>query len=313
MTFINKNESPTPDQESNLKQKAIVVISGGLDSTTALYWAMREFEVIGAVSFNYGQKHAIELTYAEKTCQKLNIKHYIQDINIFDSHSCLTSDKKVPSGHYADDNMKVTVVNNRNSIMFSLATSLAIDLQADKIVVGIHAGDHFIYPDCRTAFIQRFNQLMKLANEGFVSEQFSVIAPFVMMSKADIAELGILLGLDESSTYSDYEGGKIQNSQSGTSVERIEAISEAYYRIGKLIEPIENYNSFDKTKYINKSYAVDLLVKRKKEERLQTILTVIKTNTDNLFNLVADERSYNYITQPVTISYDYTTPPVTIS
>jgi 7-cyano-7-deazaguanine synthase len=253
-------------------QTALVVLSGGLDSTTALYLAHKLFKQVYAVSFNYNQKHSIELEYAKKSCQKLGIKHFIQDIKIQDSRSSLTTDLEVPTGHYEEESMSKTVVNNRNSIMFSLATAYAIDNKIDKILVGIHKGDHSIYPDCRTEFIESFTNAMKLANEGFISEEFDILSPFVEMTKTDIAELGILLGLDESTTYSDYEGGEIQKAKSGTSVERIEAISEAYFRISKLIEPYTIYESEDKTKYLEKEFALELLINKKREERLQTII-----------------------------------------
>jgi 7-cyano-7-deazaguanine synthase len=265
------------------KLKAIVVLSGGLDSTTALYWSLQNYEVVACISFNYNQKHKIELEYAKKTCEKLKIKHYIQDINILDSRSCLTTDDSVPEGHYADENMNKTVVNNRNSIMFSLATSLCIDLEADRLVVGIHAGDHFIYPDCRTDFIVNFNNTMRLANQGFLSEEFKIIAPFVEMSKTDIAELALLSGIDESTTYSDYEGGKTQNSKSGTSVERIEAISEAYYRLDQLFVPYNESHKQDKTNYSNKEYALNLLKDKLKIKRVDEINLKIN-KTLNLFN-----------------------------
>ena len=265
------------------KLKAIVVLSGGLDSTTALYWAMNQFEVVGAVSFDYNQKHKIELEYAKSTCQKLGINHYVQQVNIFDTRSCLTTNDQVPEGHYTDQNMSKTVVNNRNSIMFSIATSLAIDLGVHRVVVGIHSGDHAIYPDCRTEFIRQFNQTMILANEGFIQDDFQIIAPFVQMSKTDIAELGILLGLDESTTYSDYEGGDVQNSKSGTSVERIEAISEAYFRINQLTLPYTQNHAEDKTQYLNKNFALDLLIAKKKNVRLEEIHQRINNTLSNLF------------------------------
>lgn len=273
-------------EQNNQKLKAVVVLSGGLDSTTALYWAMKNYEIVGAISFNYGQKHSIELEYAKNTCKELNISHLIQEISIPDTRSSLANkDIAVPSGHYEDANMKQTVVNNRNSIMFSFATAYAIEKKADRIVVGIHAGDHFIYPDCRPEFIQLFNQTMIRANEGFLSEHFSIIAPFVNLTKTDIAELGILLGLKPENTYSDYEGGKVQKAHSGTSVERIEAISEAYMRIEKLAEAYTIYEKLDKTQYIDKEFALNLLITRTKEKRLSEIENIISKQLKQNFQI----------------------------
>jgi len=273
-------------EQNNQKLKAVVVLSGGLDSTTALYWAMKNYEIVGAISFNYGQKHSIELEYAKNTCKELNISHLIQEISIPDTRSSLANkDIAVPSGHYEDANMKQTVVNNRNSIMFSFATAYAIEKKADRIVVGIHAGDHFIYPDCRPEFIQLFNQTMIRANEGFLSEHFSIIAPFVNLTKTDIAELGILLGLKPENTYSDYEGGKVQKAHSGTSVERIEAISEAYMRIEKIAEAYTIYEKLDKTQYIDKEFALNLLITRTKEKRLSEIENIISKQLKQNFQI----------------------------
>lgn len=269
------------------KLKAVVVLSGGLDSTTSLYWALTQYDVVGAISFNYGQKHSVELDYAKATCKKLKISHLVQEIKIPDTRSSLANKNiEVPEGHYSDENMKVTVVNNRNSIMFSFATAYAIEKQADRVVVGIHAGDHFIYPDCRTDFIKSFNQTMVMANEGFISPNFAIIAPFVNFSKTDIAELGILLGLDPSETYSDYDGGKVQRAHSGTSVERIEALSEGYMRIAKLTEAYTNYEKLDPTKYEDKKFALNLLIERAKEARKENILCCIAEKLLENFSVV---------------------------
>lgn len=258
------------------QEKAIVVLSGGLDSTTALYWARTKYDLLGAISFDYNQRHSRELEYAAKTCKNLKIKHRIQKIDIPDNRSSLANKKvPVPFGHYEEETMKATVVNNRNSIMFSLATSWAIDLKADKVIVGIHAGDHAVYPDCRTDYINQFNKTMKLANEGFVSECFGIEAPFVNVSKTFIAKLAILLGVDLSQTYSDYEGGEIQKARSGTAVERIEAISEAYADIERIKEPYTKYHKQDPTIYEEKEYALKLLIKKALDKELCKMLNDI--------------------------------------
>lgn len=271
--------------EQNEKDKAIVVLSGGLDSTTALYWAFQKYEVVGAISFDYGQRHKRELEYAKRTCEKLGIRHRVQVVDISDERSSLANENvEVPHGHYEEETMKITVVNNRNSIMFSLATAWAIDLKADYVVVGIHAGDHAIYPDCRTEYIKAFNRTMQLANEGFISSKFSILAPFVNISKTDIAELAILLDVPLEETYSDYEGGEVQKGRSGTAVERIEAISEAFARIRRLIAPYTHFHKDDPTKYEEKNFALDLLIKKTKTKTLDRILSEIDGDLEVNFN-----------------------------
>ncbi len=123
---------------------------------------------------------------------------------------------------------------------------------------------------------------MKLANAGFLEEDFSIVAPFVDITKTDIAELAILLNLPLEKTYSDYEGGEIQNAMSGTSVERIEAIAVAYQRIHKLEAPFTSHHKSDPTEYTNKEYALNLLIEGERRSRLSIILNRI--DSKNLIN-----------------------------
>ena len=140
----------------NENKKTIIVLSGGLDSSTLLYKLINEGKEVKAISFNYGQRHSKELEYAAKTCAKLNIEHKIVDMIFLKelvSNSALTSDIAVPEGHYAGENMKQTVVPNRNMIMASIAIGWAVNEDFDEVALGVHAGDHAIYPDCRPEFI----------------------------------------------------------------------------------------------------------------------------------------------------------------
>ena len=254
------------------QNKTLVVFSGGLDSTTALYWAKTQGGEVAAVSFNYGQKHSKELDYAKQTCKDIDVEHYILNIPIPSQNSCLVNhSKEVPAGHYAEKTMESTVVNNRNAIMFSLATALAIDIKANFILVGIHSGDHFIYPDCRPAFFRPFSQAMIAANEGRIAENFGIFAPFIEMDKNDIAELAILLNVPIEKTYSDYNGGEVQDATSGTSVERIEAISIGYQRVNTIKSPFVSHHKCDPTEYRDKEYALDLLTNKALEDRLFSV------------------------------------------
>lgn len=216
-----------------MTKKALVVTSGGMDSTTALYWAMDDFDIVESVSFHYGQKHKIELERAKVISRTmLGIQHQVIELPQWSKKTALTDDNHdVPEGHYAHENMKQTVVPNRNSIMLNVAAGVAMDIGADHIVTGVHAGDHAVYPDCRPQFIGDLNQLLYTANEGFNPPV--VLAPFVELTKADIATKGYQLGVPFELTWSCYKGGvddpdklpgkKIQCGRCSTCVERIEA------------------------------------------------------------------------------------------
>ena len=159
-------------------KKIICVFSGGLDSTVLLYKLFDEGYDVTAVSFNYGQRHTKELEYAAKTCRILDVKHKIIDISsivdIF-AGSALTDDVDVPAGHYEEESMKVTVVPNRNSIFLNLALAYALSQDYTKVFYGAHAGDHFIYNDCREPFQTIMNDLFYIwsdDNRGSLSPEW---------------------------------------------------------------------------------------------------------------------------------------------
>ncbi|HUX61797.1 MAG TPA: 7-cyano-7-deazaguanine synthase QueC [Ignavibacteriaceae bacterium] len=221
-------------------KKAVVVLSGGMDSAVALYKARASgYEELYAVSFNYGQRHKVELDYARKIARSANVKEHkvvkLTSITSLISASSLTSKKiDVPEGHYASENMKLTVVPNRNMIMYSIAIGYAVSIKADAVYVGVHAGDHFIYPDCRPQFIHTLDLLAKTANEGFISKDFQIVAPFLYNTKAEIASLGSLLKVPFENTWSCYKGGLKHCGKCGTCVER----KEAFALVG-LVDPTE--------------------------------------------------------------------------
>lgn len=210
--------------------KAVVVASGGMDSATLTWhYAAQGYDLI-LVGFDYGQRHRKELESLHKIAAHHNAEARIVTLPIRDllHGSALTSDDvDVPDGHYAQDTMKATVVPNRNAIMLSIATGVAVAEGAQIVATGVHAGDHFIYPDCRPAFFIPFADAMNHANEGFVVDGFRVEAPFINMSKAEIAALGDSLGVDYGITWSCYKGGDIHCGRCGTCVERIEAFLDA--------------------------------------------------------------------------------------
>lgn len=213
--------------------KTVIILSGGMDSTTLLYKLINEGKEVKAISFNYGQRHKLELEFAAKTCQILGIEHKIIDLAPLKelvSNSALTSDMAVPEGHYADENMKKTVVPNRNMIMASIAIGYAVNLDYDEVALGVHAGDHAIYPDCRPEFIEALNSIAQIAN----FKPISIYAPFLFMSKGDIAKVGKELGVDYGLTLTCYNGKEVACGKCGSCVERLEAMQEA-----GIIDPVE--------------------------------------------------------------------------
>ncbi len=141
--------------------KVVVVLSGGMDSTTLLYDVINQGYDVSAISFNYGQKHKKELLVAAQTCTNLNIPHKVIDLSVLNelAPSALTRDDiDVPEGSYEDESMKLTVVPNRNLTMGNLALAYALTIKASKIFLGTHGGDHFIYEDCREQAVNSLNE-----------------------------------------------------------------------------------------------------------------------------------------------------------
>ena len=207
------------------KEKAVIILSGGMDSTTLLYDLINQDYEMYALSFDYNQKHKKELECAKATCAKLNINHKILDLSILNdiAPSALTRDDwEVPEGHYADENMKQTVVPNRNMVMLSLATSYAISLKAKKLFYGAHAGDHIIYPDTRKEFIDAIKQTIKLCDWNEVNLE----APYWNMDKGDIVNKGKELNVDYSLTTTCYKGKEKACGKCGSCRERLEAFKK---------------------------------------------------------------------------------------
>lgn len=243
-----------------------VIVSGGLDSTILVYDMIAHGYWPHMLSFNYGQRHKKELTFASHTAIKLGLQHDIIDLSgITDliSNSALTAGVarhtkpipandlaagrpvewvstphiEVPEGHYAEDTMKATVVPNRNMIMLSIAAGVAVNNRYRRIGIGVHGGDHFIYPDCRPEFVDAAAEAISVGNDGFHNfdkarrqdgEVYEpVLAPYLHGSKADIAYRGLELNVPFEETWSCYKGGELHCGKCGTCVERLEAIDEA--------------------------------------------------------------------------------------
>lgn len=204
--------------------KTIVICSGGLDSVILAHKVAAENQLTRLVSFDYGQRHKKELSCAAACAKRLDVPHSIIDISSVGkslSGSALTDDIAVPDGHYAEDNMRVTIVPNRNAIMLSIAYGIAVSQNAEAVAAAFHGGDHFIYPDCRPGFVTAFEKMQNAALEGF--SKIRLYTPFLSVTKADIAAEGARLGVPFAETWSCYKGGENHCGRCGTCVERREA------------------------------------------------------------------------------------------
>ena len=210
----------------DLKKKAVVILSGGMDSTTLLYDVVQSGFETYALSFNYNQKHKKELDCAKATCKKLGVNHKIVDLSVLNqlAPSALTRDDwEVPEGHYEADNMKETVVPNRNMVLISLAASYAMGIKAERLFYGAHNGDHAIYPDCRKEFAEALRDVVKIADWNITTLDF----PYIDFDKGDIAIRGKELNVDYSLTWTCYKGKEKACGVCGSCQERLEAFKKA--------------------------------------------------------------------------------------
>jgi len=204
--------------------KTIVVCSGGMDSVVLAHKIAAENTLLELVSFDYGQRHKKELAFAAECARRLDVQHKIIDITAIGaelSGSALTDDIGVPDGHYAEETMKITIVPNRNAIMLTIAYGVAAARRADAVATAVHGGDHFIYPDCRPGFISAFETMQRHALNGYAD--IRLLAPFVQISKSEIARIGAAIGVPFEKTWSCYKGLEVHCGCCGTCVERREA------------------------------------------------------------------------------------------
>ena len=258
---------------------AVMALSGGMDSSALLLHLLREGYTVTAISFNYGQKHVVELYRARMLVDylkqhQLNVNHHVADLTsataLFESH-LLQSGDDVPKGHYEEDNMKATVVPNRNamfaSLLYGTALSIANSKETDvEVVLGVHSGDHAIYPDCRPEFYRALEHAFAIGN--WDSDRVSFTLPYINEDKTGIlrdAELStnqLDLNFDEvfrrtmTSYQPDAEGRS--DGSTGSDVERI----LAFHAIGRR-DPIEYTSSW--------------------EEVLANALVIERNHRDNLY------------------------------
>ena len=207
--------------------KTVIVYSGGLDSTVLLYHLCQAGHNLHALSVDYGQRHRCELERASAICEELGIPQPVADLSALQpllAGSSLTSPEiEVAEGHYTEENMKSTVVPNRNMILLSVATGHALSIKAGQIAYAAHSGDHAIYPDCRNEFADAMSAAMQLCDW----KNIALNRPFVNWTKADIVSRGAELDVPFGKTWSCYKGEALHCGRCGTCIERREAFDLA--------------------------------------------------------------------------------------
>lgn len=205
---------------------AILILSGGMDSATLAYYMKAQGMNIVALTFDYGQRHRKEIDAARTIAANVNARHHIVDISSIKpllSGSALTDTVDVPHGHYAEETMRLTVVPNRNAIMLSIAYAHGVSIDAEAVYYAAHAGDHFIYPDCRPDFVDKLAVALQSGNDT----SLEIRAPFIHMSKGQIAALGFALHVPYGETWTCYEGGDEPCGLCGACRSRQEALAYA--------------------------------------------------------------------------------------
>ncbi len=212
--------------------KVAVLLSGGLDSSTSLHWAKRHHEVVAAFSFAYGSNHgAQELACARWQAEALGVPYHELDLSpVFCGmqSSLLSGAEAIPTGEYAEENMKSTVVPFRNGIFLAVAAGMAESMGADALVIAAHAGDHAIYPDCRPEFMEAMGSAIHLGTYAGLQ----ILAPFIGQDKAAIVVEGARLGVNFAHTYSCYKGGERHCGLCATCRER-----QSAFRMATLPDP----------------------------------------------------------------------------
>ena len=208
-----------------MAKDTVLILSGGIDSTTMLYEYQDRIAL--AVSFHYGSNHNDkEIPFAEYHCKRLGIKHITIPLSFMKDYfqsSLLQGADAIPEGNYDDENMKSTVVPFRNGIMLAIAAGLAETNGLLHVMMANHSGDHAIYPDCRP----QFADAMGKAIEAGTYEGITLDTPYTHLCKADIVKRGVSLSVDYTHTWSCYKGQQIHCGKCGTCRERKEAFALA--------------------------------------------------------------------------------------
>ncbi len=211
--------------DKNGKKDALLVLSGGMDSTTMLHEYRDRIAL--AVTFHYGSNHnEREAECARYNCALLGIEHIEIPLDFMGRYfesSLLSGADAIPEGHYEDENMRSTVVPFRNGIMLAVAAGLAESRGLSTVMLANHGGDHAIYPDCRPRFVDAMGEAIRLGTYAGIRLE----CPYTGITKAEICRRGVACGVDYRHTYSCYRGGATHCGTCGTCVERHEALSAA--------------------------------------------------------------------------------------
>ena len=217
-----------------LMPKAVVLLSGGLDSTTTVAKALADGCEVTAISFRYGQRHTRELVSAENVCRHYGIAHTIIDLNLSSFRSALTrEDLDVPMDREGelDAEIPITYVPARNIIFLSIAAGLCESMDADRIYIGANVVDYSGYPDCRPEFFRAFEDMIsKGTKAGVEGNPIKVVTPILDMSKADIVRLGKELGAPLHLSWSCYNGGDRACGHCDSCRLRLKGFEEAGFR-----------------------------------------------------------------------------------
>lgn len=205
--------------------RAVLIFSGGLDSTTLLYKLLADGYQVDALTFNYAQRHKKEIDCAIAIARRLNVTHHVIDLSplaIFLGESALLGKKEVPSCHYTEEAARQTVVPNRNMIMLSVAAGYAEAHEIPELFYAAHKNDQTIYPDCRPEFVQALVPAIRL---GTAWNPVELQAPFVQMTKAGILRMGLEMKVPYELTWSCYRGEDRPCRSCPTCIEREEAFT----------------------------------------------------------------------------------------
>jgi len=214
--------------------KAVVLLSGGLDSTTTLAMALADGCEVTAISFRYGQRHTRELRSAEDVCKHYGVDHVVIDLNLSSFRSALTREElDVPMDREGelDQQIPITYVPARNIIFMSIAAGLCESVDADCIYIGANVVDYSGYPDCRPEFFEAFQEMINKGTQaGVEGRTIRIMTPILDMSKADIVRKGKELDAPLHLTWSCYNGGDLACGHCDSCRLRLKGFEEAGYR-----------------------------------------------------------------------------------
>ena len=191
-------------------RKAIILLSGGLDSVTALAVAQKNGYECYTISFDYGQRHQSELKFAQNIAKHYNVtEHKVVTLGMGSIGGSALTDSSISVPDHLEPGIPVTYVPARNTVFLSMALGWAEVLEAHDIFIGVNAVDYSGYPDCRPEFIEAFQRLANLATKaGVEGESFTIHTPLISLSKGEIIQKGLELGVDYSKTVSCYSANE---------------------------------------------------------------------------------------------------------